>query len=132
MVTLAILASFFGGVIVGAILLATYRGSVVVEVPVIVPAPEPVVISPPPAPEPEPEPEPEPAPAPAPEPPGPVTERDRFLCVLVRDGAEESVRTMAYLPPKIERQHGPWRSETYRYVGLDPDGRHRFEMTTHG
>lgn len=40
MVTLAILASFFGGVIVGAILLATYRGSVVVEVPVIVPAPE--------------------------------------------------------------------------------------------
>lgn len=131
MVTLAILASFFGGVIVGAILLATYRGSVVVEVPVIVPAPEPVVISPPP-PEPAPEPEPEPAPEPEPEPPSPVTERDRFLCVLVRDGAEESVRTMAYLPPKIERQHGPWRSETYRYVGLDPDGRHRFEMTTHG
>ncbi len=129
MVTLAILAAFFGGVIVGAILLATYRGSVVVEVPVVVPAPEPVIIAPPP---PDPEPEPAQEPEPEPDPPSPVTERDRFLCVLVRNGAEESVRTMAYLPPKIERQHGPWRSETYRYVGLDADGRHRFEMTTHG
>lgn len=131
MVTLAILAAFFGGIVLGAILLATYHDTLVADDPWpgTVPAPEPVVVAP--APEPDPEPEPEPGPEPEQLPPPPAVVRDRFVCVLVGDAGEESVRTMAYLPTKIERQHGPHRADTYRYVGLGADGRHRFEVT-HG
>jgi hypothetical protein len=45
------------------------------------------------------------------------------IAVLIANGIEESVRTLASLPPVIHRHHGR-RIRSYHYQGPDASGRH--------